>query len=883
MSTKKVRRRPVRRKAPKRVKRKVNRLHLWTLILAFLVAVELIAGAAGVFTVRSMLKEEPTLAVDDFFSPESTHVFDRYGNQIADVGNQLRENVSYYEISESLIDAFIAVEDSRFFDHDGFDMPRFIKAVIVNAKNVLTRNSRREGGSTFTMQLVKLTYFQNDETGLTRSKDIEYKIQQIDLARDLEEVSDKKQVFELYLNKMNFGGTGNIRGIEKASQYYYGKHAGELNLAESAMLAGVINSPYWYDPHNYLDYATSRRNTVLQMMLRHGYITRAEYKLAASVNVEDTLVVPGSGINGGVAYAYQSYIDTVISETEKLTGQDPLSVAMDIYTYMDPAAQTITDEIQKGNVESVVFPDDLMECAMVSLNNQTGEIVAIGGGRNYGRGGAMLLNHATQQYKQPGSSVKPIIDYALAFEYLGWATSHVVTDRPIVYQGTNIEVRNAGGTYAGQVTLQYALSMSLNTPAVQTLQEVVNKAGWQTVVDYIMNLGFSQVTPDNFDIGFAIGGSNFTVSAKELAAAHGVLMNGGYYIEPHTVARVEYRNGQDPFVPSYEPKQVLSEQAAYLTAYLMYNVVRDYPFTQLLARNYATYAKTGTTDWGKDGLEYNIPETASKDKWMIAETSQYTTAVWVGYEKGIKDQNTYFDTNKSNMNLPGKIANELLSVLNDELQPAPVQRPSGISDITHIVATFPYAAPPADSNGQYLVTGMIKSNMYNLVSPEAPGIESLYEFNASYDNGSMTMSWTPYPDEEKLEVAEDTMDISLYIGDSLIREAKGRRMFDYSWLYGAIKYKARVAQDGVVVDTYETGNDSETVEIYLNDDSAIEVCGWYGYENSDKTSNEVCTRFRTPKAPEPEPTPTVAPTPEPTPVPTPVTPAEPQETANTEG
>ena len=235
------------------------------------------------------------------------------------------------------------------------------------------------------------------------------------------------------------------------------------------------------------------------------------------------------------------------------------------------------------------------------------------------------------------------------------------------------------------------------------------------------------------------------------------------------------------------------------------------------------------------------------------------------------------------MNLPGKIANELLSVLNDELQPAPVQRPSGISDITHIVATFPYAAPPADSNGQYLVTGMIKSNMYNLVSPEAPGIESLYEFNASYDNGSMTMNWTPYPDKEKLEVAEDTMDISLYIGDSLIREAKGRRMFDYSWLYGAIKYKARVAQDGVVVDTYETGNDSETVEIYLNDDSAIEVCGWYGYENSDKTSNEVCTRFRTPKAPEPEPTPTVAPTPEPTPVPTPVTPAEPQETANTEG
>lgn len=858
---------PVRRK-PKKPKRKVNHLHLWTVILAFVLVLEVIGGIAGVVVLRGMLKDEPVLNTQDFLSPESTHIFDANGTQIADVGTQLRENVSYNEMSEALIDAFIAIEDSRFFDHNGFDSPRFIKSALVNAKNMLTHNSSRQGGSTFTMQLVKLTYFQNEETGVSRQKNLEYKFQQIDLARDLEKEIDKRSIFELYLNKMNFGGTGNIRGIEKASEYYYGKHASELNLAESAMLAGVINSPYWYDPHNYLDYATNRRNTVLQMMLRHGYINRNEYKLALTVNVEDTLVDPLSNLAGGTTYAYQSYIDTVITEVQNLTGQDPYSVAMDIYTYMDPRIQEVVDTIQKDQNPDVVFPDELMECGIVSMDNHTGEIVAIGGGRNYGRGGAMLLNHATQQYKQPGSSVKPIVDYALAFEYLGWATSHVVTDKPIFYEGTDKIVHNAGGNYSGQVTLQYALSMSLNTPAIQTLQEVINKAGWQTVVDYIRSLGFSRVTPENFDIGFAIGGSNFEVSVRELAAAHSIIMNGGNYITPHTVSRIVFRNGEaDTVVPSYEAVNVLSEQAAYLTATLMYNVVNDYVYTQPLRRNYAVYAKTGTTDWGEDGLQYNIPRTASKDKWMVCETSKYTTAVWVGYEKGIKDANTYFDQYKSDLNLPGKICNVLLSALCDDLQPEAVPMPSGISYITHLVATFPYTAAPPEANGQYQVTGMIKTDKYSLADYDKAQVESLYEFNADYEPGILHLYWTPYPDEEKLQVADDKMDISLYSGETLVLQATGRRMFDYSWLYGPIRYKARIMQEGVVVDNVVSDSEYMDLDIILAQDTATEVCGYYGYENNDSQSKEVCVAFRTQKPPEPDPTPepTVEPTPEPTP------------------
>ena len=863
----------------RRAPRKLNKRNLITLILAILVFFELAGTATGLIMVGSMLRDKPELEVDDFFSAESSHIFDKDGNQIADIGTQLRENITYNEMSEAVIDCFLAVEDSRYFKHDGFDMPRFIKAALVNVKNILTHNNSREGGSTFTMQLVKVTYFQNDETGETRSKDIEYKVEQIALARELERRSNKKAIFEMYLNKLNFGGTGNIRGIEMASQYYYGKHAGELNLAEAAMLAGVINSPYWYDPHNYLDYATRRRNTVLYQLMNHGYITKNEYNLAMAVNVEDTLIDPMSQRAGGRAYAYQSYIDSVIEEAEKLTGMDPYNVAMDIYTYMDPKVQQVMDDIQAGNYAEVVFPDDLMEIAMISENNQTGEIVAIGGGRNYGRGGSMLLNHATNQYKQPGSSVKPFLDYALAFEYLGWATSHVVTDRPIMYAGTNIIIKNANNSYYGQLPLEDAVGLSLNTPAIQALEEVINTAGWQTVVNYVTNLGFSQVSADNFDIGFAIGGSNFTCSAKELMAAHAVLMNGGNYIEPHTISRIEYRNGtQEPVVPQYIPKNVLTPQAAYLAASLMYTAVnKNYQnYLQILIRDYPVYGKTGTTDWGSEGLQYNIPQGASKDKWMVSETSQYTTAVWVGYEKGIKDQNTYFTNAKAALNIPGNISSLLVSVLNDGVNPAEVPRPDGISGISHIMATFPYASPVEGMESSLISYGLIKSDKANLVTAEQEPVETLNSFNAVYnDDGSVSFEWAPYPDAEKLTVAPDTMDISLYSGDNCLVWAEGRRMFDYSWLFGPIQYKVRVSQAGEVKGIVVSDSEYKTEGMDLLGGMDTEACGYYAYENDAQQSNEICVNFRTQDVPEDD-------KPEHTPEPEPETSAEPEHTPEPE-
>ena len=266
-------------------RRKINAKNMATIIVSVIVVLGLIGGSAGMVMIGSMIKDAPKIDINNFESKESTQILDKDGNLIQDIGQQIRTNVSYEDMPTSLVDAFVAVEDSRYFEHNGFDLPRFAKAFLTNLKTL----SFSQGGSTFTMQLVKNTYFTNDETGemAARSKlaGVKRKVQEIFLAMQLEKQTNKKRIFELYLNKLNFGGSGNIRGVQKAAEYYFGKDVSELNLSESALLAGIINRPNAYNPFKNLDYATDRRNTVLNLMQRHGYITKQEAELAKSIKM----------------------------------------------------------------------------------------------------------------------------------------------------------------------------------------------------------------------------------------------------------------------------------------------------------------------------------------------------------------------------------------------------------------------------------------------------------------------------------------------------------------------------------------------------------------------------------------------------------------------
>lgn len=839
MTVKKVHAQPKRKH-----KKKINKKNLFTMIIAIIAALSIIVGSIGLIVMANMLQGKPELVVEDFISPESSRIYDANGELIADVGSQIRTNITYDELPESLVDAFVSIEDSRFFGHNGFDVARFAKSGL----EVLKAGAFVQGGSTLTMQLVKNTYFVNDETGSGAPKKIERKVQEIALAMELETKINKKTILELYLNKINFGGTGGIRGVQKAAQYYFGKDVGDLNTAESAMLAGIVNAPSLFNPHQHLGYATNRRNTVLSMMNYHGYITDAEYDLYSSIKVEDLLADPSKQeASGDDEYAYQSYIDYVVKEAQEVTGLDPYSVSMEIYTAMDKEAQETMDRIQAGEEESVQFPDDLMEIGMFSMNNQTGEVVAIGGGRNYGRGGSMLLNHATDQYKQPGSSVKTILSYPLAFENLGWATSHVVVDQPIIYAGTDFVIKNANGQYVGQITLKEAVEKSLNTPAISTLQYVIDKIGLDGVRSYLQSLGFSCVknNPELVDIQYAIGGSNFIVSCEELAAAHSVMMNGGYYIQPHAITRIEFNNGNEPYEANFAKNQVVSSATAFMISDLMRYAVEgpNFNYMEVLQRNYPVYGKTGTTDWGSEGLQYNIPQGAIKDKWMVSETTMYTTAVWVGYEKGVKDADTYFSSAKSQLNIPGKISSLILSALTDDQNPAAVTQPDDVTSITHILATFPYASPIENMDPAYITTGYIQKDNATLVSPETTEINELSSFNASLsDDGTLNISWAPYPDASKLTVAPDTMDLSLSVGNTYV-EAWGKRLFDYTWIYGPIRYKARIMQDGQQVQEIVSETENFSGQVALNPGSHIQVCGYYAFESMPTTSNEICSEF----------------------------------------
>ena len=810
-------------------KRKFHGFKFLTVFMAILVGFELVFGVVGLVGLTTWLSRKPEMNAENFFTQESTLIFDTYGTQIADVGTQLRENVDYEQIPEAMIDAFLAIEDSRYFTHNGFDIPRFTKSIY---ETVL--NGDVQGGSTFTMQLVKLTYFVNDEDGTSRTKDIEYKVQQIALAMELEKQSTKKEIFEMYVNKMNYGGVGNIRGIQKASQQYFDKNVWELNTSECALLAGVVNSPYYYDPHNYLDHATARRDEVIDMLEYHGYITKDAGALARAVKVEDQLADPMKMFNNNGSYRYQAYIDEAIKEAERVTGQDPLNVSMEIYTAMDPEVQTLMEDIQAGYTE-IQFFDDKVEIAMISENNQNGEILGIGGGRNYAAGGSMLLNHATEQFNQPGSTVKPFLDYALAFEYLGWATSHTVTDKAVTMG--NFTFTNAGTTsYRGQMDLRQALGISLNTPAILCMMDIIDAIGEDKVKEYLASFNFSHVDVDLFDIQYAIGASSFAVSCKELMAAHAIFMNGGHYLEPHTIRKIVYRSGlQDPLEPVYIDRQVLSEQSAYMMSTLLQSNV-DINWGNLMnvvRKSYPVYAKTGTTDWGDSGLEYGIPLGEGKDEWMVVQSAKYSTCVWIGYDKVEAYEGTYMSMDKILWNIPGYINSMLLDCLNPEGRPG-VARPEGVSDITHIVGLFPYVAPVADMPSEYLRSGLIKSEYATLKSPQsADPLEALSSFTASInDNYDVSFSWAGYPDGSKLE---DT-------------SGSGGKLFDWAWLWGPVVYKARIMQNGTTLREITSGSSSDVVNMLddLQENTSTEICGYYSYANIGGSSNEVCTAFTTP-------------------------------------
>ena len=680
------------RKKRRKFIRQQRRMRGWTIFFVIILGFYVVLGSVGAYMIKDMTRDMPKLNVDDFIGDESSNIYDGNGNLLIEVGTYYRENVDYSQMPESLIDAFLSIEDSRFFAHNGFDLPRFTAAAI---HNVTSGDLTGQGGSTFTMQLVKNSYFSVDDgdqsTSYSAGKGIKYKVQQILLAMQLEKKLNKEQIFELYVNRLNFGQ--NIRGVEMAARYYFGKNASQLNLSESALLAGIVNMPNTYNPYYYLDYATDRRNEVLNMMVYHGYITQDECDLAKSIKIEDQLVGEYADIEVQ-NNTYQEYIDVVLTEAQQLTGLDPYNVGMNIYTALDTNLQDLIMSIENGSA-GVTYGDDLMQSAITVLDHTNGEIVALGGGRNYGsEGGARLMNRATDMYKNPGSTMKPILPYALGFEYLGFSIDEHVPDYKYSYPGESRTVADYDRTYKGVMDIKDAVADSRNIPAIVTLQNVQDKFGTDVIVNYMHSIGFDSMDASNFHLCCAIGSETFTATVTQMAAAHGAIMNLGVYNQPHTIRSVETSSG-DTYYPDSQNVRVLSSGSAWLSTELMRNNVdqtKYYNYMKILDRDYDVFAKTGTSDYDDSIESYGIPAGSGKDEWMIASNSKYTNAVWTGWDEAVAGAQTYFTGYKYSVNTSGNI-NSLLIDKEAAITSGASQsltRPDDLEEVTYVQNTWPH-------------------------------------------------------------------------------------------------------------------------------------------------------------------------------------------------
>ena len=825
-------------KTPKN-KQKMSKKKLINTICIIFLSITLIGSVAAFAIVQNVLASGNLQGIDGLESENSTVLLDTNGDVFYTLSMEsgIRENIEYEQIPQVVVDAFLAIEDSRFFTHNGFDFPRFVKSLYENIK----AGGIAQGGSTLTMQLVDVALYDEEEKVTFGFKEkLEQKIQEIFKSMEIESQLSKEKILENYLNQINFGGQA--RGIQKGAEYYFGKNVEDLTLGEAAFLAGVINAPNYYNPYNgvesysneegevyyyvnHYEVAVERRNDVLYQMYNHGYIDKTEYDLAKSQELCFLL----NGITNFATEKYKAFVDTVVAEVRVKTGKDPYTTPMTIYTTMDPDAQEMADALCDG--EGINWPDELFQTGFAAINNQTGEILALGGGRGFDG----TKNRATIETHQIGSTAKPLIDYAPAFEYVGYSTEHTILDAPVDnYTEDGGTLYNADRTFRGEVTLKTAIGLSLNVPAYKTLETVVNTTGVSQILTDLQEMGIT-VDRNNFSYAMSIGGGNFDITPLQLAGAYGVFANEGNYIEPYTVKKVDFEDSSiKDYESTQEEQEVFSAETAYLMSYMLKDAVENSSYQTLvntLKSNYTVYGKSGTTDLDEATAErYGFPAGAARDKWMVGYTDTYTVACWAGYDTLIEGQNTYLDNQKLWANVEGTVVKKMLDTLTAGESVGQIEKPSGVVEIEHIKGLYPYATATDDVDDSLMVKGLINKKFAKLDSVSPDELEKLNNMQISLSGNDVSIQFTPYPDESKLKKSDGTTEVD---------GKKYSIFFDKSLLFGAVRYKYEIYVNDVLVKSGESDKDSIVESLSLNNGDHIKVIGWYGYESASLKSNTV--------------------------------------------
>ncbi len=560
-----------------------------------------------------------------FKASQTSLVFDAQGNQISKLKGE--KDVYYLEIDQVpyyVKTAFISVEDRKFYSHNGID----IKGILRAAKAIVTDKRISQGGSTITQQLGRNIFLSYEKTW-------ERKVEEMFIAMELENIYSKSEILEFYINNIYFAN--GYYGIQAASKGYFSKEVKDLSLSQIAFLCAIPNNPSVYDPVTNMENTLKRRDLVLNSMYDYGKIGEDEYKTALAEQI--VLDRPESS-------AKNNYIETYVyyAATRKLMEQSGFEFRNDFKDEQDEAAYdeaygekyeecqrslytggyriytsidlSLQEKLQTAVDETLVDFTDVneegvykLQASGVCIDNQTGYVKAIVGGRNQDLAG-YTLNRAYQSFRQPGSSIKPLIVYGPALETGAYNPASIVVDEEIP-EGP----ANSDKTYEGEIPLRYALAKSKNTIAWKLFQEISPKVG----LSYVKKMNFSKIEDKDYVLTSALGGLTTGVSALEMASGYATLANDGNYREPTCIVSIKDAQGNVLVGEDSEAVQVYSANVSRMMTDMLRSVMLEGTGRSLNIDGVTVAGKTGTTNDNKDG-------------WFAGYSRYYTTSVWVGYD-----------------------------------------------------------------------------------------------------------------------------------------------------------------------------------------------------------------------------------------------------------
>ena len=603
--------RHTKKKAPASSKKK-----LWKKILIGIAAFVTVAIIAIVAIFAYYGATAPTIQVSDLEGATETKILDKDGELIYSLGGEKRDLITSEQVPQLLKDAITSIEDKRFYSHMGIDPIRIAGSFLRNAK----AGQITQGGSTITQQLVKLAVFSTKKEDQTYKR----KIQEIMLALQLERNYSKEQILTYYLNKVYMAN--NVYGFGTASHYYFNKELSDLTLPQVALLAGMPQAPNSYDPYANADQAKERRDLVLYSMKENGKITKEQYDQAVATPVTEGLIAHDNSVNSNdKALVYDSFVTMVLKEVQDKTGLDPYNDGLTIETTIDSKAQQRLYDIVNTN-DYIQYVNDKIQNAVVMLDTKTGAVRAVNGGRKQNT--LLGYNRVTDNSRSTGSTIKPVIDYGPAIEYLNYSTGQTIVDKRTTYSN-GVELNNWDFSHKGAMTLRTALVYSRNTTALQTFKAV----GETNIKSFLNNLDI-QIKNDGQDYLVESNSIGADISPIKMAAAYATFGNYGTYSKPYTVTKVTTRDGQ---VTEFKPEQKQAMKDS--TAYMITDVLKDsfkYGFaTQASIPGLPTAAKTGSSNYTveqKRAMGASDYEDIIPDSWFIGYSTDYTISAWTGYD-----------------------------------------------------------------------------------------------------------------------------------------------------------------------------------------------------------------------------------------------------------